>query len=276
MHLKLTQHIDLFSLTTYFSFSDSCPSPTPPPGPHEVILRDLNIPVSISFYCFTTHSKNEKKGLVTQSCPILWDPRDYSLPSSSVHGILPARILEWVAIPFSRWSPDPGIEPWSPALQADSLPSEPPGKSPISNNHLLTSWIMNLLGSNLDRTWLGTSGICWQGRLTLFSEAGFLCSLGLLLGQMGWFESSIGQSLILQWTSQGLFTKRLGWFLLKTSSSTQGSWTLGTTGLPTLRCTLSVRASAMSPLMAWATSHAAGGVPMAGWGWVGNTRAFSQ
>ena len=175
MHLKLTQHVGLFSLTTYFSFSDSCPSPTPPPGPHEVILRDLNIPVSISFYCFTTHSKNEKKGLVTQSCPILCDPRDYSLPGSSVHGILPARILEWVAT---------GLP-----LQADSLLSEPPGKSPISNNHLLTSWIMNFLGSNLDRTWLGTSGICWWGRLTLFSEAGFLCSLGLLLDQMGWFES---------------------------------------------------------------------------------------
>ena len=109
MCLKLTQHIGLFSLTTYFSFPDSCPTPKPSPGPHEAILSDLNISVSISFYCFTTHSKSEKKGLVTQSHPILWDPRDYSLPDSSVHGILQARILEWVAIPFSRgssWSRD--------------------------------------------------------------------------------------------------------------------------------------------------------------------------
>ena len=53
---------------------------------------------------------------------------DYSLTGSSVHGILQARILEWVAIPFSRGLPDPGIEPGSPALQADSLPLEPPGK----------------------------------------------------------------------------------------------------------------------------------------------------
>ena len=45
-----------------------------------------------------------------------------------VHGILQARILEWVAIPFSRHLPDPGIKPGSPALQTDSLPSEPPGK----------------------------------------------------------------------------------------------------------------------------------------------------
>ena len=37
-------------------------------------------------------------------------------------GILQARILEWVAKPFSRDLPDPGIEPMSPALQADSLP----------------------------------------------------------------------------------------------------------------------------------------------------------
>ena len=39
---------------------------------------------------------------VVQSCLILDDPMDYSLPGSSVHGILQARTLEWVAIPFSR------------------------------------------------------------------------------------------------------------------------------------------------------------------------------
>ena len=43
-------------------------------------------------------------------------------------GILQARILVRVAIPFSRGLPDPGIEPGSPALQVGSLPSEPPGK----------------------------------------------------------------------------------------------------------------------------------------------------
>ena len=40
------------------------------------------------------------------------------------------RIQEWVTHPFSRDLPDPGIEPGSPTLQADSLPSEPPGKAP--------------------------------------------------------------------------------------------------------------------------------------------------
>ena len=52
---------------------------------------------------------------------------DCSPPGSSAHGILQARTLEWVAILFSRDLPDPGIEPRSPELQADALPSEPPG-----------------------------------------------------------------------------------------------------------------------------------------------------
>ena len=46
----------------------------------------------------------EMKVLVTQSCPTLCDPMDCSLPGSSVHGILQARILEWVAFLFSRGS----------------------------------------------------------------------------------------------------------------------------------------------------------------------------
>ena len=61
-------------------------------------------------------------------CPTFCYPMDYSLPGSSVHRILQARILEWFAILFSGDLPNPGIEPGSPALQADSLPSEPPGK----------------------------------------------------------------------------------------------------------------------------------------------------
>ena len=44
------------------------------------------------------------------------DPRDFSLPGSSVHGIFQAKILEWVAISFSGDLPNPGIEPGSPAL----------------------------------------------------------------------------------------------------------------------------------------------------------------
>ena len=66
--------------------------------------------------------------LASQLCPTLCDPIDCNPLGSSVHGILQARILEWVAMTSSRDLPNRGIEPRSPALQADSLPSEPPGK----------------------------------------------------------------------------------------------------------------------------------------------------
>ena len=42
--------------------------------------------------------------VIAQLCLTLGKPVDYSLPHSSVHGILQARILEWVAVPFSRGS----------------------------------------------------------------------------------------------------------------------------------------------------------------------------
>ena len=60
------------------------------------------------------------------SCPTLCDLIDCRLPGSFVHGIFPARILEWVAMPSLQGIfPNPGIEFTSPvslALQADSLP----------------------------------------------------------------------------------------------------------------------------------------------------------
>ena len=49
---------------------------------------------------------------VAQSCPTLRDPMDCSPPGSSVHGILQARTLEWVAIPFSRGSSQPRDWTW--------------------------------------------------------------------------------------------------------------------------------------------------------------------
>ena len=60
---------------------------------------------------------------VAQLCPTLCNPMDYT-----VHGILQARILEWVPFPSPGDLPNPGTEPRSPALQEDSLPAESPGK----------------------------------------------------------------------------------------------------------------------------------------------------
>ena len=53
---------------------------------------------------------------------------DCNPPGSSVHGISQAKILEWIAIPFSSDLPDPEIKPGSPTVQVVSLPSEPPEK----------------------------------------------------------------------------------------------------------------------------------------------------
>ena len=50
------------------------------------------------------------------------------LMNYTVHGILQARILEWVAFPFSRDLPNPGIKSRSPSLQMNSSPAEPQGK----------------------------------------------------------------------------------------------------------------------------------------------------
>ena len=61
---------------------------------------------------------------VSQSCPTLCDPIDYA-----VHEILQARILEWGSLSLLQGGLlNPGIEPRSPALQADSLPAEPPAR----------------------------------------------------------------------------------------------------------------------------------------------------
>ena len=59
------------------------------------------------------------RGKSLQSCPDLCDPMDRSQAASSVHGILQARILEWVPGPLSGDLPNPGIKPqslMSPAL----------------------------------------------------------------------------------------------------------------------------------------------------------------
>ena len=64
--------------------------------------------------------------LVAQSRLTLGNPMDYNVPGSSVHGHSP----DWSELPCPPpWDLlNPGVKPWSPALQADSLPSEPPGK----------------------------------------------------------------------------------------------------------------------------------------------------
>ena len=91
-------------------------------GPHNHLLRNCVCACVCVCVC-VSHS------VMSDS----YNPRDCSPLLSSVHRILQARILEWVAISFRRRSsqrdfPNPGIKPRSPALQVDYLPPEPPGK----------------------------------------------------------------------------------------------------------------------------------------------------
>ena len=79
---------------------------------------------------------------VTQSCPTLCDPVDCSLPGSSVNGILQARILKWVAVPFSRRSSQPRDWTHVSQLRADSLPSEPPGEPSEQSMWFLQMWLV--------------------------------------------------------------------------------------------------------------------------------------
>ena len=74
-----------------------------------------------------------------QLCLTLWDPMDYNPPGSSVHGIFQT-IVEWAATSSPGDLPDPGIEPVSLALQANSLPLEPSGKPINVKEGILSKW----------------------------------------------------------------------------------------------------------------------------------------
>ena len=73
------------------------------------------------------HSELVMSVLVAQ-CPTLCDPMDYSRPGFSVHGILQERILEWIAIPFSRGSSRPR------ALLEKDLSDRQPRHFPLAQN----------------------------------------------------------------------------------------------------------------------------------------------
>ena len=86
--------------------SDSVPprrwQPTRLPRPWDSPGENTGVSCHFLLQCMKVKSESE----VTQSCPTLRDPMDYSLPGSSIHGIFQARVLEWVAISFSKDSTD--------------------------------------------------------------------------------------------------------------------------------------------------------------------------
>ena len=72
-----------------------------------------------------------------------------------VHGILQARILEWVAVPSSGDLPNLGIEPRSPALQVNSLPAELPGnpKKTKTNSQILSLPVLGVYLLFVEHAW---------------------------------------------------------------------------------------------------------------------------
>src|SRR5574337_708000 len=130
--LGICNFLEEISATAAASKSlQSCPTlrphrrqPTRLPCPWDSPGKNTGVGCHFFLQCMKVKSESE----VALSCPTLSNPMDCSLPGSFVHGIFQARVLEWVAIAFSRNFPNPGIEPRSPALQADALPSKPPGK----------------------------------------------------------------------------------------------------------------------------------------------------
>ena len=101
--------------------------------------------MSVTNLLWYTSHENMKRESVIQSYPALWDPMDCSLPGISVHGILQARILEWVAMPFSRGSSWP--QDWS-QVSHISLPSEPPGK-PFTSHSLQKTLLSFILSERI-------------------------------------------------------------------------------------------------------------------------------
>ena len=88
--------------------------------------RELRHPQQMEYISIFHYGKSESvcRSVVSNS----WRPMACNPPGSSVHVILQARILEWVAIPFCRGFSQPRDGTRFPALQADSLPSESSGK----------------------------------------------------------------------------------------------------------------------------------------------------
>ena len=88
--------------------------------------------------------------LVTKSCPTLCDPMDYSLPGSSVHGIIQARILEWGAISSSRGSSWPRDSTHVSCLAGRFFPGESESRSVVSDSLWPFGWYTpwNSLGQN--------------------------------------------------------------------------------------------------------------------------------
>ena len=121
----------------------------------------------MSCFCLYCKAGREKVKVKSLSHVRLCDPMDCSLSGSSVRGIFQARVLEGITIPSPGDLPNPGIKPRSPALRADALPSEPPGKKEEGCKWLLRSQVIL------------SAMLCCAGLCLVAQSCPTLCDLGL-------------------------------------------------------------------------------------------------
>ena len=137
----------------------------------------------------------ESESEVAQSCPTLCNPMDCSLPGSSVHGIFQAKVLEWVAISFSRGSSQPReLNPGHPHCE-----SERKWKSLSHVRLFVTPW--TIWSMDLSRSEYGVGSLSLlQGIFPIQgSDPGFLHSRQIL-NQL----SHQGSPRILEWVAYSL------------------------------------------------------------------------
>ena len=133
------------------------------------------------------------------------DLMDCSLPGSSVHGILRARILEWAAVPFSGGSSRPRNRSQVSCTADDSLPSEPPGK-PQRRGNQTQYWARTVLPAAL-----------WQssGRLFLTVMVTSALFLGSLISALSLHSQSMTYLLYLEREQKSLAGQFLNFPKLK-------------------------------------------------------------
>ena len=149
--------------------------------------------------------------LVIQSCPTLYEPLDCSLPGSSVHGILHARILEWAAISPGGIFPTPGLNLGLLHCRQILYHLSPQGKQNNDGWNQIEMYLLSLIQdirrrqSRTDRALLGAwgSGTSSSGTYHLGGGNGFYVQRKGLEGKD--VKEWRGTSLVVQWLRLGVF-----------------------------------------------------------------------
>ena len=137
--MHILKHLELKCTDAAAKSLQSCPTlwnlirwqPTRLRHPWDSPGRNTGVGCHFLLQCMKVKSESE----VTKSCPTLSNPMDCSPPGSSVHGIFPARVLEWGAIAFSR----------SVLIPSTYFEMHPK----IRNNGYREEWIKDYMGDNI-------------------------------------------------------------------------------------------------------------------------------